>query len=443
MKLVGSQGIVTGEEIPLDRAYLTIGRGADVDVYVEDERVSRLHAGIRVDADGITVSDLGSQNGTFVNGVQLFEARRLRPGDEIMVGAAAFTLREGEAAVSAYSAEPEDLPVQWAEAPAGARRSRAPLIVGGIVLLGLAGLVAIAAWLALGPRLRAAVTIATTTPTVPAIIVAATPTAAPTATAAPATASATRPPIVVAATATPIVRLPTVAITLPPLPTVAIAITASPLPAVAIPTLPLPTVAIATLPLPTVAVATLPLPTVALPLPTPASGAALPALAPSYTVSWSPGTYDPWEGGRRLRTDLTITNVSLPALSPPYEPAFFIAGADGSLRQGDLHDYSSPSNPLPTLAPGQSVTWTWYTILTEQETVRGSAFRYAGLTWTQGFRPDGSLAGPPLPTSDQQLAPLLPTGVAPETIVTMLPTILPDLLPTLMPLLPTGVPNAP
>jgi pSer/pThr/pTyr-binding forkhead associated (FHA) protein len=65
---------------------LVLGR-EDVDVLVEDPEVSRRHASVRPVDGGLEIDDLGSSNGTFVNGVRVRETKLLRHGDEIRLGA--------------------------------------------------------------------------------------------------------------------------------------------------------------------------------------------------------------------------------------------------------------------------------------------------------------------------------------------------------------------
>jgi pSer/pThr/pTyr-binding forkhead associated (FHA) protein len=71
----------------LDSAPLTIGRGAQNDLTLEDDHfASARHARFEPRRDGVWVSDSGSTNGTYVNGTRLSESRRLAPGDVIRVG---------------------------------------------------------------------------------------------------------------------------------------------------------------------------------------------------------------------------------------------------------------------------------------------------------------------------------------------------------------------
>ena len=70
-----------------------IGRLPDCAVALSDPQVSRHHAEVRPDHDGYRVVDLGSMNGTLVNGVAVAE-HALRDGDVIVVGATSIRYEE-------------------------------------------------------------------------------------------------------------------------------------------------------------------------------------------------------------------------------------------------------------------------------------------------------------------------------------------------------------
>jgi len=69
------------------------GRAASADLRVEDPRVSRLHARIELREDGVYVEDLGSRNGTAVNGIPVDGSRRLAVDDEVAIGSATVIYR--------------------------------------------------------------------------------------------------------------------------------------------------------------------------------------------------------------------------------------------------------------------------------------------------------------------------------------------------------------
>jgi pSer/pThr/pTyr-binding forkhead associated (FHA) protein len=75
-----------GKRIPLGEAPVVIGRATDAGVQLTDTSVSRRHAEIRPSGDGFVVVDLGSTNGTRVNGAGISSERRLADGDTITVG---------------------------------------------------------------------------------------------------------------------------------------------------------------------------------------------------------------------------------------------------------------------------------------------------------------------------------------------------------------------
>ena len=73
-------------KITLGKSTLVIGRLAECDIAFDDSNVSRRHAEIKALAGGFAVNDLGSTNGTKVNGVTITFERALRDGDIISVG---------------------------------------------------------------------------------------------------------------------------------------------------------------------------------------------------------------------------------------------------------------------------------------------------------------------------------------------------------------------
>jgi hypothetical protein len=78
-------------EFALAGSVTTIGRGADQAIALRDLGVSRTHARIECGSEGVTIVDLGSRNGTVVNGRCLKAARApLREGDRIRIGRVIF-----------------------------------------------------------------------------------------------------------------------------------------------------------------------------------------------------------------------------------------------------------------------------------------------------------------------------------------------------------------
>jgi len=82
---VGALVLSDGSRVPVGDEPVTIGRMADCTIVLTDESVSRRHAEVRRLGSNIVVVDLGSTNGTKVNGGGVKE-RRLSDGDEVTVG---------------------------------------------------------------------------------------------------------------------------------------------------------------------------------------------------------------------------------------------------------------------------------------------------------------------------------------------------------------------
>jgi DNA-binding winged helix-turn-helix (wHTH) protein len=83
--LILQEGSGSGRRWPLDRGVLTIGRGEECSIILPDRHVSRQHARISWTDGGYAVEDLGSKNGTHVNGRELEAPQMLDDGDEIQI----------------------------------------------------------------------------------------------------------------------------------------------------------------------------------------------------------------------------------------------------------------------------------------------------------------------------------------------------------------------
>ena len=85
--VVTSPALEQGEVVTLDSHALRVGRGGDNELPIErDEYASSHHARFEPRRDGVYVADIGSTNGTFVNGIRLSRERRLAPGDVVRIG---------------------------------------------------------------------------------------------------------------------------------------------------------------------------------------------------------------------------------------------------------------------------------------------------------------------------------------------------------------------
>lgn len=86
--------------IGLTRAVLSIGRSRESDVFLPDQWLSRHHAEIRIRGEACFVADLGSKNGTLLNGLRVAGEQRLRHGDVITLGEHVLTFLAEDAAAA-------------------------------------------------------------------------------------------------------------------------------------------------------------------------------------------------------------------------------------------------------------------------------------------------------------------------------------------------------
>ena len=85
--VLDSPALEQGAVLTVNSTALTLGRGGQNTVALDgDEFASASHARVEARADGLWVEDLGSTNGTFVNGARVTTPRRLLAGDVVRVG---------------------------------------------------------------------------------------------------------------------------------------------------------------------------------------------------------------------------------------------------------------------------------------------------------------------------------------------------------------------
>jgi hypothetical protein len=85
--VVKSPALDEESELPLDSVPLTVGRDGENDIPLPgDTFASAAHARFEPRADGVWLEDVGSTNGTYVNGVKIKRPKRLEPGDIVKIG---------------------------------------------------------------------------------------------------------------------------------------------------------------------------------------------------------------------------------------------------------------------------------------------------------------------------------------------------------------------
>jgi pSer/pThr/pTyr-binding forkhead associated (FHA) protein len=100
-----AEGKEAGREFLFEQGSVVIGRTSECDVVVYDPGVSRKHARIFADGDGYFVEDMGSSNGTKVNG-NIVQRQRLNTGDSVSLGPVVFNFSAAAPDHTARTATP-------------------------------------------------------------------------------------------------------------------------------------------------------------------------------------------------------------------------------------------------------------------------------------------------------------------------------------------------
>ena len=97
-KRVNTRLIEENSERSFDLLEISIlGRSADCTIQIDNSGVSRKHAMIRLQDDGFWFFDLGSFNGSYINGVRVTTAQRLKSGDRVALSHSTFRFEENAA----------------------------------------------------------------------------------------------------------------------------------------------------------------------------------------------------------------------------------------------------------------------------------------------------------------------------------------------------------
>ena len=121
-RLVMRSGPSIGQIYPLDKSEMVIGRDLSNEIVISDSEVSRRHARLFMQGANYVIEDLGSTNGTFVNGQRLMGSYVLRPGEIITFGETLSLVFEGAvdsdatvASGSAFNLPPAQAPQRQAQ----------------------------------------------------------------------------------------------------------------------------------------------------------------------------------------------------------------------------------------------------------------------------------------------------------------------------------------
>ena len=104
-------GKLAGQEIPLQEGKYILGRSEDCQITIPDPGISKKHAALEVDEQGVIISDLKSSNGTFLNGVKIQESE-IHSKDKVSIYSTSFDIVKAKAQPS-----PPAFPVAYSQHP--------------------------------------------------------------------------------------------------------------------------------------------------------------------------------------------------------------------------------------------------------------------------------------------------------------------------------------
>jgi len=91
-QLVMKSGPVPGKIYPIEKSEMYLGREAGNDIFINEPEVSRRHARLTLQSGNYILEDLGSTNGTRLNG-KTVQSRELADGDKITIGTTVIEFR--------------------------------------------------------------------------------------------------------------------------------------------------------------------------------------------------------------------------------------------------------------------------------------------------------------------------------------------------------------
>jgi hypothetical protein len=157
--LVVRQGPQAGMSFPLSGNQIVIGREEGMGIVLQDPEASRRHARISWQGEQFAIEDMGSTNGTFVNGVQITAPKVLHPGDSIGIGQTALVFQVSGAQVGVAQAPLQQAAPVYTPAPEahpseqGGKTTQYLLYgCGCLLLLCICSLLATIAWAFIDPN---------------------------------------------------------------------------------------------------------------------------------------------------------------------------------------------------------------------------------------------------------------------------------------------------
>ncbi|MBI1880194.1 MAG: FHA domain-containing protein [Chloroflexi bacterium] len=157
--LVVRQGTQAGMSFVISGNQVVLGREEGLDIVLQDPESSRRHARVSWQGGRYVIEDMGSTNGTFVNGMQITTPLPLNPGDSIGIGQTAlvFQLSGAEIGPSSYQPTPQQAPTyaQSSSAPVARNNKSTQYVLYGcgcLLLLAICFLLVLIGWVWIDPN---------------------------------------------------------------------------------------------------------------------------------------------------------------------------------------------------------------------------------------------------------------------------------------------------
>ncbi len=144
------------QSFPLDAEKLVVGRSRSCDLRLRDDTVSRLHAAFVWSDEGLVLEDMGSSNGTFLNGVRILEPHTVALGDDIRFGSLRGTVERWDLRIEETTASLGAAVTEIDLSRAAGFGWRLLAVAVDLILFSAGSAVAFAPWYAGGRLLRLA-----------------------------------------------------------------------------------------------------------------------------------------------------------------------------------------------------------------------------------------------------------------------------------------------
>lgn len=106
-----AEGLTCGHVVEVERAETVVGRHRDCDLRIPSADVSRRHCILRVVEEILSIEDLGSMNGSYLNGERVIGLKNVQDGDRLEIGPVTFAVHYHQPAKHVTQVKPDTVKV--------------------------------------------------------------------------------------------------------------------------------------------------------------------------------------------------------------------------------------------------------------------------------------------------------------------------------------------